>query len=126
MKAKVTVHFGKVRVVVPCYGHMTVSDLIKASILRYKKATGRFALAVYVDYNTDININIIASMSAQRQFAFDFYVCVDIAYGPVERNVKQCQQSSVDGCLHMTNLLFKSRDLWSRKTISRIPRDYNP
>ncbi|OZC11570.1 hypothetical protein X798_01430 [Onchocerca flexuosa] len=41
MKAKVTVHFGNVGVVVPCYDCMTVNDLIKASILRYKKATGK-------------------------------------------------------------------------------------
>ena len=38
MKAKVTVHFGKVRVVVPCHEGMTVTDLIDASILRYKRA----------------------------------------------------------------------------------------
>lgn len=49
MKAKVTVRFGNVGVVVPCYDYMTVNDLIKASILRYKKATGRvsFQLLFY-------------------------------------------------------------------------------
>lgn len=40
MKGKVTVHFGNIGVVVPCYDYMTVNDLIKASILRYKKAVG--------------------------------------------------------------------------------------
>ncbi|KJH42408.1 hypothetical protein DICVIV_11608 [Dictyocaulus viviparus] len=42
MKRRVTVHFGDVRVVVPCHDeNITVSDLAEAAILRYKKATGK-------------------------------------------------------------------------------------
>ncbi|CAI4229099.1 unnamed protein product [Auanema sp. JU1783] len=41
-KRRVTVHFGTVRVVVPCpEDTLTVRDLANASILRYKKATGK-------------------------------------------------------------------------------------
>ncbi|VDO89021.1 unnamed protein product [Heligmosomoides polygyrus] len=42
MKRRVTVHFGDVRVVVPCQDeNTTVGDLAEAAILRYKKATGK-------------------------------------------------------------------------------------
>ncbi|PIO65205.1 hypothetical protein TELCIR_13139, partial [Teladorsagia circumcincta] len=42
MKRRVTVHFGDVRVVVPClHEDTTVADLAEAAIIRYKKATGK-------------------------------------------------------------------------------------
>ncbi|KIH55766.1 hypothetical protein ANCDUO_14071, partial [Ancylostoma duodenale] len=42
MKRRVTVHFGDVRVVVPCQDeNTTVADLAEAAIIRYKKATGK-------------------------------------------------------------------------------------
>ncbi|VDO37885.1 unnamed protein product [Haemonchus placei] len=42
MKRRVTVHFGDVRVVVPCQNeNTTVAELAEAAIVRYKKATGK-------------------------------------------------------------------------------------
>ncbi|VDM58099.1 unnamed protein product [Angiostrongylus costaricensis] len=44
MKRRVTVHFGDVRVVVPCHDeNSTVADLAEAAIVRYKKATGKIS-----------------------------------------------------------------------------------
>ncbi|VDL86074.1 unnamed protein product [Nippostrongylus brasiliensis] len=45
MKRRVTVHFGDVRVVVPCRDeNTTVADLAEAAIIRYKKATGKIPI----------------------------------------------------------------------------------
>ncbi|EPB80349.1 hypothetical protein ANCCEY_00606 [Ancylostoma ceylanicum] len=47
MKRRVTVHFGDVRVVVPCQDeNTTVADLAEAAIIRYKKATGKYERGV--------------------------------------------------------------------------------
>ncbi|ETN70718.1 hypothetical protein NECAME_14582 [Necator americanus] len=49
MKRRVTVHFGDVRVVVPCQNeNTTVADVAEAAITRYKKATGKFLYVLEV------------------------------------------------------------------------------
>lgn len=48
---KVTVRFGKIRVIVPCGdGEMSVRDLIDAAVVRYRKATNK--VSVFVIYLT--------------------------------------------------------------------------
>ncbi|VDL66167.1 unnamed protein product [Nippostrongylus brasiliensis] len=55
MKRRVTVHFGDVRVVVPCRDeNTTVADLAEAAIIRYKKATGKVRRAFLL-----MNLSII-------------------------------------------------------------------
>ncbi|KAK6745589.1 hypothetical protein RB195_011984 [Necator americanus] len=56
MKRRVTVHFGDVRVVVPCQNeNTTVADVAEAAITRYKKATGKI--------DSDVRIKRMQCMS---------------------------------------------------------------
>ncbi|KAK6019301.1 hypothetical protein OSTOST_15069, partial [Ostertagia ostertagi] len=65
MKRRVTVHFGDVRVVVPClHEDTTVADLAEAAIIRYKKATGKVHRSVVTAWHGRRRILIGTRLSA--------------------------------------------------------------
>ncbi|MCP9259255.1 hypothetical protein DINM_002215 [Dirofilaria immitis] len=73
MKAKVTVHFGNVAVVVPCYDYMTVNDLIKASIMRYKKPS-RDSPIVHFIFKFDLCILIDIRYNLWNEYELDWNI----------------------------------------------------
>lgn len=69
MKRRVTVHFGDVRVVVPCQDeNTTVGDLAEAAILRYKKATGKVS-PVYLVCFFEVFFSFFISLSCEEVLA---------------------------------------------------------
>jgi len=63
---KVTVSFGDIRVVVPCgNGELLIKDLIIEATTRYKKATNKVLLEMYLT-NIGYLTNIIASCNAYK------------------------------------------------------------
>lgn len=72
MKRRVTVHFGDVRVVVPCHDeNFTVADLAEAAILRYKKATGKIDSDVRIQQMQCISDKGILDMDDKIIDVFD-------------------------------------------------------
>ncbi|WKY01578.1 hypothetical protein Q1695_015522 [Nippostrongylus brasiliensis] len=72
MKRRVTVHFGDVRVVVPCRDeNTTVADLAEAAIIRYKKATGKMECDIRIQRMQCISDEGILDMDDRIIDVFD-------------------------------------------------------
>ncbi|EYC18667.1 hypothetical protein Y032_0026g1301 [Ancylostoma ceylanicum] len=116
MKRRVTVHFGDVRVVVPCQDeNTTVADLAEAAIIRYKKATGKMESDVriqrmqcisdegildmddkIVDVFDDVKDQILAIYDEQSPNASDAADCTSAAPAPRGPVVGRVRDSVVE------------------------------
>ncbi|VIO90976.1 Abnormal embryonic partitioning of cytoplasm protein 3, isoform b, putative [Brugia malayi] len=110
MKAKVTVRFGKVGVVVPCYDYMTVNDLIKASVLRYKKATGR------VNNATTVGSTGIVHCQQNANYVTILAIYDEPSFAVVDSASTNASRFATNGTISLTSSLATAKTVASAES----------